>query len=76
MTVRNAEATEIDRLAGIWHEGWHEAHAPIVPAELTRLRTLESFRSRLQEALPNVRVAGPSGVDRLTAALVYHRQFG
>ena len=61
MHVRNAEEAEIDRLARVWYEGWHEAHAPIVPPELTRVRTLESFRKRLQEALPNVRVAGPSG---------------
>jgi GNAT superfamily N-acetyltransferase len=36
-------------------------HAQIVPAELTPLRTLESFDSRLQADLPNVRVVGPMG---------------
>jgi ribosomal protein S18 acetylase RimI-like enzyme len=61
MVVRDAEAAEIDQLATLWHEGWHEAHALIVPAELTRLRTRENFRSRLQEALPKVRVAGALG---------------
>jgi ribosomal protein S18 acetylase RimI-like enzyme len=59
--VRAAEAGEINHLAKIWCDGWHDAHAQIVPAELTRLRTLESFRDRLQAALPNVRVVGPSG---------------
>lgn len=61
MDVRAADETEIDHLAELWYDGWHDAHAQIVPAELTRLRTLESFRHRLQAALPNVRVAGPSG---------------
>ena len=61
MDVRDAEEAEIDQLARVWHEGWHESHAAIVPAELTRLRTLESFRHRLQEDLPNVRVVGPPG---------------
>lgn len=61
MDVRAAEAAEIDPLARVWYEGWHDAHAPIVPAELTRVRTLESFRDRIQEALPNVRVVGPTG---------------
>jgi GNAT superfamily N-acetyltransferase len=61
MVVRTAEETEIDDLAKIWYDGWHDAHAQIVPAELARLRTLESFRERLQAALPNVRVVGPSG---------------
>jgi ribosomal protein S18 acetylase RimI-like enzyme len=61
MQVRSAEATEIDHLARLWCEVWHETHAPLSPPELTRLRTLESFRERLQAALPNIRVAGPLG---------------
>jgi ribosomal protein S18 acetylase RimI-like enzyme len=61
MDVRPAEADDIDHLARVWWEGWHEAHAAIVPAELTRIRTLESFRPRLREALPDVRVVGPAG---------------
>ena len=32
-----------------------------MPAELARYRTLESFRDRLEAALPTVRVSGPSG---------------
>ncbi len=61
MNVRGAEERDIDRLATVWRDGWHEAHAPIVPAELTRMRTLESFRDRLRAALPDIRVVGPSG---------------
>jgi GNAT superfamily N-acetyltransferase len=59
MTIRDAVAADVDMLADIWHQGWHDAHGPILPAELARLRTLESFRDRLLEALPDVRVAGP-----------------
>jgi ribosomal protein S18 acetylase RimI-like enzyme len=61
VTLRDAHAAEIDRLATIWHDGWHESHAPIVPADLTRLRTFASFRQRLQDALAHIRVAGPPG---------------
>ena len=61
MDVRAAEDAEIDALAKVWYEGWHDAHAAIVPAELTRVRTLESFRQRIREALPDVRVVGPPG---------------
>jgi GNAT superfamily N-acetyltransferase len=61
MHVRAAEARELDQLAKVWFDGWHDAHASIVPAELTRLRTLESFKSRLAAALPSIRVAGPPG---------------
>jgi ribosomal protein S18 acetylase RimI-like enzyme len=61
MDVRSADAAELDALALIWHDAWHEAHAPIVPAELTRIRTLENFRTRLQDALAFARVVGPPG---------------
>jgi GNAT superfamily N-acetyltransferase len=61
MEVRNAHQEELDALAKVWHESWNDAHAAIVPAELTRLRTLESFREGLQAALHSVRVVGPRG---------------
>ena len=57
--VRDAGEDEIDQLATVWHEAWRDAHAHLVPVELTRVRTWESFRSRLAEALPNIRVTGP-----------------
>ena len=59
--VRNAEAAEIGWLARLWREGWVDAHLEIVPAELARGRTLESFRERLEKLIANVRVVGPSG---------------
>ena len=59
MDVRPAEAAEIDRLAQIWYDGWQDAHGRIVPAELARIRTLESFKDRLRTALPDARVVGP-----------------
>jgi ribosomal protein S18 acetylase RimI-like enzyme len=59
MNVRPADERDIDRLATIWYDGWQDAHAQILPADLKKVRTLESFRQRLQAALPNVRVAGP-----------------
>ena len=61
MEVRAATEQEIAPLAAIWHEGWHDAHARIAPPELTRIRTLDSFRDRLRTALPAVRVTGPPG---------------
>ena len=61
MTVRNADPAELDRLVQLWHDGWQDAHAAIVPPGLKRLRTIESFRDRLAAALPITRVAGPAG---------------
>jgi len=59
--VRNAEPEEVGALARIWHDGWRDAHAAIVPPELARFRTRESFEARLAAALGEVRVAGPAG---------------
>jgi ribosomal protein S18 acetylase RimI-like enzyme len=61
MDVRDAEEHEIDVLTTIWHDGWNDAHAEILPAALKRVRTFERLRERLHEGLRTVRVAGPSG---------------
>jgi GNAT superfamily N-acetyltransferase len=59
--VRSAERSEVDALARIWYDGWQDAHREILPEELARIRTLESFRDRLRDALHDVQVAGPPG---------------
>lgn len=59
--VRRAQQDELEDLATIWHEGWLDAHAGLLPPDLARYRTLDSFRQRLHAALPDVRVAGPAG---------------
>ena len=59
--VRKAQLEEVDALAQIWYEGWQDAHAAIVPAELARVRTLENFRGRLDRELEHVRVIGEIG---------------
>ena len=61
ITIRAAEQTEVDQLAKVWFDAWNDAHAHLVPVELVRLRTLESFRERMQKELPKVRVAGAVG---------------
>jgi GNAT superfamily N-acetyltransferase len=59
--MRNADIREVDALAELWHTGWQEAHAPILPVELARHRTLESFRQRMRDRIADVRVAGGIG---------------
>jgi ribosomal protein S18 acetylase RimI-like enzyme len=61
MNVRAANEADVDQLTQIWYDGWHDAHARIVPAALTRLRTLKSFRDRLHAGLDAVRVVEVSG---------------
>jgi ribosomal protein S18 acetylase RimI-like enzyme len=61
MQVRTPEVSEIDALARIWHEGWQDAHAELLPSELSRERTLESFRERLPKLLTDLRTIGEPG---------------
>ena len=59
--MRPAEASELDALARVWFDAWNDAHAAIVPAELTTRRTLPRFRERLAGMLADVRVVGVPG---------------
>lgn len=61
MEVRCAEEREVDALAKLWYDGWQDAHATLLPAELARFRTLESFRERMRAGLKDTRVVGPPG---------------
>ena len=61
MVIRPAEPGDVDVLSKIWHEGWHDAHARLMPVELTNDRTLESFRERLPTMLADTSVAEASG---------------
>ncbi len=59
--IRPATPEDVPGLARLWHAGWHEAHAAYTPPALTRLRTEEDFARRLQDLLPDLRMAGPGG---------------
>ncbi len=52
---------EVAFVAQLWFDGWQDAHARILPAELAKYRTLESFRARLRGARDDVFVVGPRG---------------
>ena len=62
MDVRSCDG-DIEHLARSGTSGWHEAHAQIVPAALTRLHA-EEFRERLQAALPEIRVGQACPIAR------------
>src|SRR5919201_1310499 len=61
MQVRAAQSNDFKQLTTIWFDGWHDAHALIVPEALVRLRTRENFRERLACELNAVRVIGDPG---------------
>jgi GNAT superfamily N-acetyltransferase len=59
--LRSLDDADIEPLAELWTHAWHDAHAGVVPAELTRLRTRESFRDRLVAARSRCQAIGPTG---------------
>lgn len=61
MVIRAAEDADVLALVRIWHDGWHDAHSQIVPAEMTRVRTKDNFRQRVADALSVMWVAGDAG---------------
>ena len=61
IVVRDAEPDEIDQIAKVWFDSWRDAHAQIVPANLTAARTLESLRDRVKASLDELRVVGDRG---------------
>lgn len=58
MILRPAEPGDVPALARLWFDAWQDAHAALVPAELTRLRTLDGFAERLAAGIADVRVIG------------------
>ncbi|MFQ6552510.1 N-acetyltransferase family protein [Aestuariibius insulae] len=57
MIVKEPQPDDIPDLAALWHAGWHEAHASIVPQALVAERVLSSFADRLCPALDRTRMA-------------------
>lgn len=58
---RHVDAADVDAISRIWHVGWHDAHAGIVPEGLARQRTLDNFRARAKNLLADTRAVGPAG---------------
>ncbi len=46
--IRHATPADLPALADLWHQGWHEAHAAHVPADLTAQRSRDSLLAQLQ----------------------------
>ncbi|WP_249150177.1 GNAT family N-acetyltransferase [Bradyrhizobium sp. JYMT SZCCT0180] len=61
MIPRPADPSETSVLTRLWHDGWQDAHAAILPPALARARTFEDFAERMSVALADVRVIGPLG---------------
>ncbi len=52
VNIRLAEHADVEELVRIWHDGWHDAHADIVPSAMTLVRTVDNFQQRVADSLP------------------------
>jgi ribosomal protein S18 acetylase RimI-like enzyme len=57
VTLRSAEAADVDAVASIWYSGWGDGHFGNVPDELVAIRTKESFWHRVPDLIVNTTVA-------------------
>ena len=62
VTLRPGTAADSPALAGLWHAGWHDAHAGHVPPGLTASRTLAEFADRAPRRVADTTVAEVDGV--------------
>lgn len=50
LDIHLAEASDQAKIIQLWHRGWHEAHADLVPPEVLPFRTKDHFAIWLREA--------------------------
>ncbi|MEP5153694.1 GNAT family N-acetyltransferase [Planktotalea sp.] len=55
--IEDLTSEHIAQVAQLWHQGWIDGHIEVVPPELTKLRTPESFQTRTAENIALTRVA-------------------
>ena len=56
MRIACATPGDVPSLVEIWHQGWHQAHAAVVPPALVASRTSAEFEARTRAHLVQTRV--------------------
>ncbi|MEM9318432.1 MAG: GNAT family N-acetyltransferase [Pseudomonadota bacterium] len=59
--VRTTDPAETDAIVDLWHRGWHDGHAGLVPDDLTARRSRDDFAARWPALAPHARTVGPIG---------------
>ena len=68
--LRPATADDVEAIAALFHEGWHDAHAGLVPDGLTQRRTAEAFRDRVTARVAETDETTVADVDGAIAGFV------
>lgn len=62
VSIRPLRSDDYNEVIDIWHSGWHDAHANIVPTGVLRYRTIECFWAWLHGSTNQTYVAVDDGV--------------
>lgn len=68
--LRPARADDAERLAEVFHRGWHDGHRGHVPDGLTQRRTPEAFRERVELRVATTDEVTVAEVDGVLAGFV------
>jgi ribosomal protein S18 acetylase RimI-like enzyme len=69
-TLRPATVEDVDVVAEIFHQGWHDVHPGRVPDGLTERRTPEAFHDRVAERIAETDETTVAEVDGVVAGFV------
>lgn len=69
-SIRPAVPADMVAVAELWHVGWHDGHAGLVPDGLTAARTLPAFHERTPARVADTTVAVSESGDLLGFVMV------
>ncbi|RUZ78308.1 GNAT family N-acetyltransferase [Mesorhizobium sp. M7A.F.Ca.US.006.01.1.1] len=62
LEIRPAQEADRSAIVQLWHQGWHDAHAHLVPAEILAYRTPAHFSLWLEQSTDAFHVAVGDGL--------------
>ena len=69
-TLRPATADDVEAVATIFHQGWHDVHPGRVPDGLTERRTLDAFRDRVAQRIAETDETTVAEVDGVVTGFI------
>jgi GNAT superfamily N-acetyltransferase len=68
--LRPATAADVEAIAALFHEGWHDVHPGLVPDGLPERRTPEAFRERVTQRVAETDETTVAEVDGEIAGFI------
>lgn len=68
--LRPATPDDVEAVASVFHQGWHDVHPGRVPDGLTERRTIEAFRDRVSQRIAETDETTVAEVDGTVAGFI------